>query len=181
MLYQSNYSRLILLSLLCFGSLGAQANPIFYEVENLLDNRWEYVYTVDNQTLDPIEEFTIFFELGLYENLALTGNPTVDWDGFVAEPDPLLPDDGFADWLTFGLAIEPGELLSGFAVAFDWLGAGTPAAQLFEVVDPITFAATSDGFTQPLVIDPPTGVPEPASLGLLGLGLLVLLRRCRLS
>ena len=63
-------------------------------------------------------------------------------------------------------------MLSGFAVAFDWLGVGAPGSQFFEIVDPLTFEALRDGFTQPL--NPVVSVPEPSPLALLALGLLAL-------
>lgn len=148
------------------------AAPIFYERADLGAGRYELSYTVDNQTSFAITEFTIWFDLGLYDNLAITSSP-VDWDGLAAQPDPGLPDDGFADWLSLGLAIAPGVSLGGFSVAFDWLGTGLPGAQFFEIVDPDTFIVLESGFTQPLL--PVAAVPEPPALVLLALGLLLLI------
>ncbi|PIE38478.1 MAG: hypothetical protein CSA53_04185 [Gammaproteobacteria bacterium] len=148
------------------------AAPIFYERADLGAGRYELSYTVDNQTSFAITEFTIWFDLGLYDNLAITSSP-VDWDGLAAQPDPGLPDDGFADWLSLGLAIAPGVSLGGFSVAFDWLGTGLPGAQFFEIVDPDTFVVLESGFTQPLL--PVAAVPEPPALVLLALGLLLLI------
>jgi len=144
-----------------------QATPIFYQVQNLSGNSWEYTYTVDNQLATPIEEFTIYFDLGVYENLVITGSPTFDWDGLAIQPDPLLPDDGFADWLAFGLPIAPGEALGGFTVMFDYLVTGTPGSQFFETIDPNSFDVISEGFTRPL---PSDSVPEPGILVLFWLG-----------
>ena len=51
-------------------------------------------------------------------------------------------------------------LQGGFAVQFTWLGAGTPGAQPFEIVDPDTFQTLESGST--------TVVPLPATGWLLG-------------
>lgn len=149
-------------------SASAMSASIFYEVDALGGNSYNYHYTIENQTVDPIEEFTIFFELGLYENLVVTTTP-LDWDSFVAQPDAQLPDDGFFDSLALVSGIQFGDLLSGFSVQFDYLGAGTPGSQFFEIIDPITFDPISDGFTQPLQS---SNVPEPSTVFLIALGLL---------
>jgi hypothetical protein len=150
------------------------ANPIYYDFQELGAGRYEYLYTVDNQTALPIEEFTIWFDLGLYDNLLISGNPNLDWDGLEIQPDPFLPDDGFADWLTFSAAINPGEMLGGFSVEFDWLGTGTPGSQFFEIIDPLNYTALSSGFTQIAPTTPSASVPEPDTWVLMGIGLLLL-------
>ncbi|MES9993395.1 MAG: PEP-CTERM sorting domain-containing protein [Candidatus Thiodiazotropha sp.] len=152
----------------------ATANPIYYELTDYGGGSYEYQYTVDNQTLSSIEEFTIWFDLGLYDNLAISGSPNLDWDGLAIQPDPLLPDDGFADWLSYGLTINPGEVLDGFSVTFDWLGSGTPGEQSFEIINPLDFSALSSGFTQTASTAPPTSVPEPDTWVLMVIGLLFL-------
>ncbi len=161
----------------------AQNNPIFYEVDNLAGNRWEYTYTVENQTANPIDQFTIYFDPTIYLNLDVTGFSPLDWDGFASAPGDNLPDDDFVDWCATGpfcfqdiAGIDLGETLSGFSVAFDWLGAGTPGSQFFEIINPEPFDIASSGFTQLLDNNPPS-VPEPAPLLMIGLGLLALLKR----
>jgi len=151
----------------------AFANTIFYTVDNLGGNRWEYNYTLENTGADPLEAFSIFFDLGVYENLTVTGS-AADWDSLVFQPDPGLPDDGIFDSLSLGGLLNPGDILGGFSVAFDFLGIGMPADQFFEFYDPVDFSAIVDGLTIEQV-----RVPEPATLGLLLSGLLLLAFRMR--
>jgi len=140
---------------------------IVYDVENLFANRWEYTYTVSNDTLgSDIEEFTIYFEQGLYDNLLIT-TPLATWDELVVDPDVILgfPEDGFFDALALGPGIAPGDDQTGFSVSFDWLGTGTPGQQAFEIVDPTTFAVMDSGFTR--------AIPEPGAALLFACGAIV--------
>lgn len=145
----------------------SQATTILFDVQNLSGNRWEYSYTVENDMLSvDLEEFTVFFDFNLYENLALAGIPA-GWDPLLIQPDPLLPDDGFFDALADpGFGIAPGNSLGGFSVSFDFLGTGRPGAQPFEIRDADTFALLDSGTTATLA------VPEPATLLLMGIGLI---------
>jgi hypothetical protein len=159
--------RTVVLSALAVSVLSEEvsATTIFFGVENLGGNTWEYAYTIENDTLGfNIEEFTIYFEHGLYDNLLVT-TPMADWDELAVNPDVILgsPEDGFFDALALGSGIAPGQTLSGFSVSFDWLGAGSPGTQTFEVVDPDTFVSVDSGDTAP--------IPEPATSLLLGAGL----------
>ena len=154
----------ILVTSLLFGGFTARATTVFYEASNISGNTWEYSYTVNNDMLTvDIEEFTIFFDVGLYENLVATSTP-VDWDPLVIQPDPFIPDDGFYDALALAAGISPGNSLGGFGVQFDYLGAGTPGVQGFDIVDPFTFDVLDSGFTQV--------VPLPAAIWLFVTGLL---------
>ena len=156
----------IMIGILVATVSGVYATTIMYDLSNLGADRWEYTYSVTNNSMSSsIEEFTIYFDLGLYENLAVGSTPT-EWDAIVIQPDPAL-GDGFYDALALVTGIAPGATVSGFSVSFDWLVAGIPGSQLFEVVDPITFDILDSGNTAP--------VPEPATLLLLGSGLIGLI------
>lgn len=153
------------LALACASS--ANAAPIYYEAETLGGNSWRYDYTVGNDSLYPIYEFTIFFDLGLYSNLRMASAPD-GWDPLAIQPDPNLPDDGFYDALALSGAITSGNLLSGFSIVFDYLGTAAPGAQRYDIVDPVTFQVVSSDLTVRL---PTNSVPEPSALALLLLGL----------
>lgn len=145
---------------------------IQYEVEDIGAGRWEYTYEVANNALAaPVEEFTIWFEFGRYENLMITtpDPPGSGWDELLVQPDPILTDDGFYDALSLTGGVPIGETITGFGVSFDWLAAGDPGAQLVEVIDPATFDTLYSGST----------VPEPTTLVLLGVLLPACIRRAR--
>ena len=116
-----------------------------------------------------IEEFTIWFDCGLYDNLTLATHPllVIDWDEIAINPEPVINDDGFYDALALSLPINAGETVSGFSVSFDWLGIEQPGSQYYEIIDPITFGTIEPGYT----------VPEPATCLLLFSGAMLLRRR----
>jgi hypothetical protein len=149
------------------------ATLITYSVTNVANSTWRYDYSITNTTLtDAIDEFTIFFDRTLYTNLSVDNSP-VDWDSIVIQPDLHLPDDGFFDSLALNGGVNPGATLNGYSVFFDWLGTGAPSSQAFTVVDPISFIQLDSGVTSLLVEPPTTSVPEPSTLTLLGIGLLL--------
>ncbi len=145
---------------------------ITFEAADLGGGRWEYTYDVTNHALTiKIEEFTLWFDFGSYEDLTVTTPtpPAGNWDELVVQPEPLLSEDGFYDALVLDEAdgIDTGETVEGFSVSFDWLGLGAPGPQSFEIIDPDTFEAIHTGTT----------TPEPAALVLLLLGSIVAMRR----
>jgi hypothetical protein len=143
---------------------------IRYQTSDIGSGRWQYDYEVSNISLTaPIEEFTIWFDFGLYDNLAIEtpDPPASNWSEIILQPEPVLQDDGAYDAkvlrLRWGVGI--GEMVSGFAVSFDWLGdAVVPGAQFYEIIDPVTYQTIDSGYT----------IPEPATIFLLGLGSLAL-------
>ena len=154
---------------------GYPMTQISYEASELGSGRWQYTYEVSNVNLSaPIEEFTIWFDFGLYDNLTIeTADPPAgDWDEVVVQPEPVLSDDGYYDALAeaWNLGIGVGETVSGFSISFDWLETGEPGSQFYEIIDPVTFETIDSGYT----------IPEPVTICLLGLGTLAL-RRKRLA
>jgi hypothetical protein len=139
---------------------------ISYTTTPLGGARWQYDYSIANENFSPaVKEVTIRFDMGQYQNLAVAEAPA-GWNAIVWQPDPFLNDAGAYDALHSGAGIAMGDVVGGFSVRFDWLGTGSPASQYYEVVDPVTFATLASGWT----------VPEPATLGILAIGSLLLAR-----
>ena len=82
-----------------------------------------------------------------------------------------MEDDGGYDAKALAAGISTGHSVDGFAVSFDWSGAGEPGPQFYQIIDPVTFDPIDSGMT----------VPEPATLLLLGLGGVCVRRRCRIK
>ncbi len=170
-----NRLHLCLLCVVLFGNTASASllTEIVYSTNDLGGGRWEYTYDVTNISLiPPIEELTIYFDYGQYDNLVVTTPETPpEWDQIVWQVEPILNDPGGYDALANAenIAIDIGETLSGFSVSFDWLGTGDPGSQFYEIVNPTTFETIDFGYTVP--------VPEPATLFLIGLGAMKLIRR----
>lgn len=147
----------------CLGAL----TQISYTATDIGSDRWEYSYTVENIGLvGGIEEFTIWFDYGLYDNLIVTTPETPpEWDQIVWQVEPVLKDPGGYDALAKSLNIGVGENVSGFSVSFDWIGVGDPGSQIYHIINPDNYSVPIEtGYT----------VPEPATCLLLLSGLLFL-------
>lgn len=167
-------SMLCALIVLCMSSgLWAGLVEMTYEAQQLSVTRWQYTYTIQNNGLiEGISAFTIWFDEMLYADLSVESSAVItqNWDQELAQPDSLLLDDGFYDVLETAGPILIGQVVTGFSVAFDWLGDNAPAEQNFEVFNPMDYS-------QPVTTG--STVPEPATMSLLALGTVVLLRRRR--
>ena len=163
----------LLLTLFCAVLLTprVEAIAITYEQLSQSGNYYEYGYTVTNTSSFYVEEFSIYYQVGSYQNLQVLSSPT-DWDPLVLQPSFLF--DGLIDWLALGDLIAPGETLGGFNIAFDWVGVGSSPSerQFFEVYDPSTFDVLADGETSKAKAS--VSVPEPMVWILVLGGLLVL-------
>jgi hypothetical protein len=156
-----------LVLVLCLGAagFGVPKTQIWYSAEELDGGRWQYNYEVANISLTtPIEEFTIWFGYGLYDNLSVETPPVLPpggWDEIVIQPEPVLEDDGAYDAKALTGGIEAGWTDGPFVVAFDWLGDSImPGSQFYEIIDPVTLETIDSGWT----------VPEPGTILLFGLG-----------
>ena len=167
----------LLATLLWTSATPALAAAVTYQATALGGDAWRYDYTVKNDgSPASIDEFTIFFELGLYADLAVAASPA-GWDALVVQPDAGLPADGFFDALALGAGLLSGEEAL-FSVTFTYSGPGVPGAQSFDVVDPLTFAVIESGRSTAAAV-----VPEPGTTWLLlaAVGALLTCRRYRVS
>lgn len=147
------------IGLLALFAGSASAVEISSSVQDLADvqpghDRWRYEYRLDEFPFDAGYGFTVYFDPALYADLQVaTPAPGADWDAIVRQPDTGLGSDGFYD---AEARFDDSAPTAFFRVSFEWLGAGTPGAQPFEVREPEpSFAAVATGTTT---------VPEPAAL-----------------
>lgn len=165
-------------AVLGFSSI-AQATTVTYEATPLGGGDVSTAFTVANDDLGiGIEQFTIFLPVGQFDNVSILNSP-IDWDGLAIDPDPVLPDDGFVDWLALGSPIAPGDELGGFTAQFTVLPGTVLGDLFFQIIDPTTLQVLDDGFA---VLDDGMGsneIPVPAAAILYGTGLFAMSRRQR--
>lgn len=152
---------------------------ISFESEEISPGRWQNTYEVKNTDLTindqpaAIKEFTIWFDFGLYANLVVTTTAPLSnaWDEIVWQSELVLGDDGGYDALAelTNQGIAAGQKVKGFSIAFDWLGAGTPGPQRYEIINPVTFETIDTGMT----------IPEPACAAIMLLGAIGMIAKRR--
>ena len=160
-----------LTGMLLLAAVNTHATTIEYSLDSLGGNSWQYNYSVSNDTLgSTLNEFTIYFDSGLHQNLSVVASPA-DWDNLLVQPGSFIGlNDGFFDSYSFA-GLSPGESAGIFSVSFDWFGVGSlPAEQFFEIVDPNDFSVLDDGMTT--LAAPVVPLPGAALLFLNGIGLL---------
>ncbi len=160
-------STVVLYCVLFAISPNLHATMVSYITTDLGGSQFQYEYNVTNDTLGvPIRQFTIWFDVELYDNLAITTEdpPASEWNEIILEKTGFGLPIGY-DALADEGGVPPSETVGGFLLRFDWLGINIPGPQFFEIIDPVTSQTLDSGYT----------IPEPATfllLGLAGLGLL---------
>lgn len=117
--------------------------------------------------------FTVYFDENLFSDLIAIATPDETWDTLVIQPDLNIPAPGFYDaYLTTGQGFAFHDA-TGFRVGFSYFGTDAPPQLTFDIVD-ANYQVLFSGVTKPLIDLPTTEVPEPNTIILLALGLLVI-------
>ncbi len=167
---------LLALTVLCSPVAAGLITQIDYELVDLGGGRWQYNYQIANLTADvPVSEASFQFNGALYANLEVASqNIPTGWNESAdVQPNVGPPkwDGLYAVW-TEGPGVGLGQTSRWFSVSFDWLGAGQPHSQEYEVFD-ANFARLDMGQTQL--------IPEPTTVILLVSGLVICFRRRRIK
>jgi hypothetical protein len=142
---------------------GAAVLTVTYTASDLMDSmpgadRWQFTYRAAG-SLNPFEGFNVLFSPSDFTALSVDSTPP-GWLTYALGPDLAFATDGI-----FSSTIDgTGTLPADFIVSFDWIGAGAPGSQPFEIFDD-NFSVVGEGIT---IL---AAIPEPGSLLLMGGGL----------
>ncbi len=149
----------------------ALATAVSYDLTNVSGNTWQFDLTVKNDTLGtPLQAFDIYFDFATFTNLAAVAEPGT-FSPTVLPPSnnpPFATFDGIVTFSDFTTGIAAGGNLAGFSVRADFSGPGPPGVPTWDVID-ANFSTLDLGTA---IENRPVGVPEPATLALLVLGLI---------
>lgn len=172
---RNKLEKLLLISLFIIPIFG-KAAVITYSNTRVAASTWSTNFLITAGANETVEEFTIFFESNLYANLSVQNAPA-GWSVIAISPDTSIPADGFLDALALSTALPNGTSLGDFVVQYEFLGAGVPGSQRFDIVDPLSFVTLSSGRTIQSIGGPSPGeVPVPGTLPLLALGSVMLMK-----
>jgi hypothetical protein len=136
---------------------------VTYKATDLMDSipggdRWQFTYRAAG-SLNPFEGFNVLFSPSDFAALSVDSTPP-GWLTYALGPDLAFATDGI-----FSSTIDgTGTLPADFIISFDWIGAGVPDSQRFEIFDE-NFNVVGEGITTLAAL------PEPGSLVLIGGGL----------
>ncbi|SCX42358.1 PEP-CTERM sorting domain-containing protein [Nitrosospira sp. Nsp1] len=144
-------------------AVGASVLTVTYTASDLADSvpgldRWQLTYHVAG-SLDAFEGLNVLFDPSDFAALSVDAAPS-GWLTYSLDPDLAFNTDGVFSSTIDGTGMLPAD----FIVSFDWIGAGVPGSQSFEIFDD-NFIVTGKGTTTSAT------VPEPGSLVLLAVGL----------